>query len=97
MVALVNFNHDLVAGEFQPRRLDTGGKHTTEKIETGSGGLVIRCVCGWTISSLGPFRDMAEEAAWVHISHPELAIAGSSDIERSGRLARAAWERNGHK
>lgn len=72
----------------QPRRLRGDGKHSITKSASGT-VLYWECSgCEWHFSTLLAFRDSGEQAAWMHISRPNLSITGSSDIELPGRLAR---------
>jgi hypothetical protein len=71
-----------------PRRLRADGKHSLEVVDNGTIRTIKCIVCDWQAVGLIADREQMERIGWAHISRPDLAVAGSSDVLRNGRLGR---------
>jgi hypothetical protein len=81
---------DYVGPYQRKNRRRLSGKHSVEKKEE-SGRIWIVCrKCNWNCNAAinTPFVEMAEHAAYLHVTEPDLAVAGTSDVEFAARQER---------
>lgn len=81
---------DYVGPYSRKNRRRLAGKHSVEKYET-DGRIYIACrKCNWNCNAAinTPFVEMAEHAAYLHVTEPDLAVAGTSDVELAARQER---------